>query len=193
MRGSPTFVTEVRGALMQRWAHALLLGLLIAGCASTPPATKADRVPEEPPQRHRLKLAVLPVESDHFPRLARGINGLLHDIQVPGVDDYFLSKVTLEVAQLAIECVDTTNDCWAAVGKSLTSDRLLLATILRGGKKKHDQTLNLSVTYFDVSTRQPLHVANKSFKTEEEALRGMKEVIDGALTGQPTASAGQSP
>jgi len=176
---------------MGKYRHALILALL-AGCASSPPAKHGERVPEKAPERRRLKLAVLPVESDSYPRLAKGINGLFHDIQVPGVDDYFLSKVTLEVAQLAIECVDVTNECWSAVGKSLTSDRLLLANINRGGKKKHDKAVTLSVTYFDVGSGAPVHVVNKNFKTEEEALRGMKDVIDNAVTGQATASAGQS-
>ena len=130
----------------------------------------------------------MPVESDHFPRLAKGINGVFHDIQVPGVDDYFLSRVPLEVAQLAIECVDATNECWSAVGKSLTSDRLLLAQIGKPAKKR-DKSVQLSVTYFDVATGQPLHVAASTFKTEEEALRGMKELIDNAVGPNGAATA----
>jgi hypothetical protein len=177
---------------MTRFAHVVALVLLVvSGCATTapPPEKKVERVPEEGPIRHRLKLAVLPVESDNYPRLAKGINGVFHDIQVPGVDDYFLSRVTLEVAQLAIECVDVTNECWMAVGKSLTSDRLLLAQITRPGKKK-DRTVQLSVTYFDVGSGQPVHAANHTFKTEDEALRGMKDLIDNAVsqTGAATAS-----
>src|SRR5690349_18910628 len=134
---------------MHRCGHALLLAMAVAGCASSPPAKKTERVPEEAPARRRVKLAVLPVASDSYPRLAKGVNGLLHDIQVHGIDDYFLSKVTLEVAQLAIECVDVTNECWSAVGKSLTSDRLLLANINRVGKKRHERTVVLTITYFD--------------------------------------------
>lgn len=177
---------------MIRFAQLIALGLLVSsGCATTsgPPQKKSERVPEEGPTRHRLKLAVMPVESDNYPRLAKGINGVFHDIQVTGIDDYFLSRVTLEVAQLAIECVDVTNECWMAVGKSLTSDRLLLAQIQRPGKKK-DRTVTLSVTYFDVSNGQPLHVANRSFKNEDEALRGMKDLIDNAISqsGGATAS-----
>jgi hypothetical protein len=176
---------------MTRFAQLMAFGLLVSsGCATTnaPSQKKSERVPEEGPTRHRLKLAVLPVESDNYPRLAKGINGVFHDIQVAGIDDYFLSRVTLEVAQLAIECVDVTNECWMAVGKSLTSDRLLLAQIQRPGKKK-DRTVTLSVTYFDVSTGQPLHVANRSFKNEEEALRGMKDLIDNAISQTAAATA----
>ena len=78
-------------------------------------------------------------------------------------------------------------------GKSLTSDRLLLASINHAGKRRHERTITLSITYFDVTTGQPLHVVNKSFKSEDEALRGMKDAIDNAITGQATASAGQTP
>jgi hypothetical protein len=183
---------------MKAWGQALLIAAMAAtGCATSTPAQqrRSERVPEDGPTRHRVKLAVLPVESDAFPRLAKSINGVFHDIQVTGIEDYFLSKVTLEVAQLAIECVDQTNDCWVAVGKSLSSDRMLLAQIGAGGgsgsgKKKKDKTLQLTVTYFDVATGQALHVANKSFKSEDEALRGMKDLIDDAVSGAKTASAG---
>ncbi len=180
---------------MMQWGKGLLVAaMVVCGCAPTAPSTqrrRVERVPEDGPTRHRLKLAVLPVESDAFPRLAKSINGVFHDIQVPGVEDYFLSKVTLEVAQLAIECVDLTNDCWVAVGKSLSSDRMLLAQIVHGAsKKKKDKSLQLTVTYFDVGSGQPLHVTNKTFKTEDEALSGMKELIDGTVSGTATASAG---
>jgi hypothetical protein len=178
---------------MVRWGNALLVALLLAsGCATstTSSGSRSGRVPEEGPTKHRLKLAVLPVESDLYPRLAKGVNGLFHDIQVPGVDDYFLSRVTLEVAQLAIECVDVTNSCWSAVGKSLTSDRLLLAQIARNSKSKKDRSLSLSVTYFDVSAAQPLHTANRTFKNEDEALRGMKDLIDSAIAPSAQANAG---
>ena len=98
--------------MMHRGKRLALVLLLAGGCATTSPSPqKSERTPQEGPTQHRLKLAVLPVESDAYPRLAKGINGVFHDIQVPGVDDYFLSRVTLEVAQLAIECVDVTNEC----------------------------------------------------------------------------------
>jgi hypothetical protein len=181
---------------MKAWGQALLIAAITAtGCATSSPSQhkRADRVPEDGPTRHRMKLAVLPVESDSFPRLAKSINGVFHDLQVNGIEDYFLSKVTLEVAQLAIECVDQTNECWVAVGKSLSSDRMLMAQIganaAAKGKKKL-RAVELTVTYFDVESGQPLHVSNKSFKSEDEALRGMKDLIDDAVSGAKTASAG---
>jgi hypothetical protein len=183
---------------MHRWGNALLITLvagLATGCATgTTAKGGGGRVPEDGPTRHRLKLAVLPVESDQYPRLAKGVNGVFHDIQVPGVDDYFLSRVTLEVAQLAIECVDVTNTCWSAVGKSLTSDRLLMAQIGRGSpKNRKDRSISLTVTYFDVSAAQPLQTVNKAFKNEDDALRGMKDLIDSVIApggSAATASAG---
>src|SRR5437868_13078917 len=104
----------------------LLLGVLAGGCATTgsnaPPPRRAQA---PPPSDNRIKLAVLPVESDVFPRTAAAINDLLRGVHVRGVDDYFVSKVALEVVQLSIECVEQTSACYAAVGKSLTAQRLL--------------------------------------------------------------------
>ena len=60
--------------------------------------------------RARVKLAVLPVDSDAYPQIAASLNNALHDVKVKGVDDYFLSKVALEVVQLSIECVQPTSE-----------------------------------------------------------------------------------
>src|SRR5437016_672783 len=106
------------------------LVLLASSCTHPAPVPRA--VPARAPVvtvTKRVKLAVLPVESDSFPRLAASVNALLRDVQVRGVDDYFVSKVALEVVQLSIECVDSTSACMAAVGRSLASDRLLLAQL----------------------------------------------------------------
>ena len=89
---------------MHRWGHALLLALAVTGCASSPPPKRGERVPEEAPARRRVKLAVLPVESDNYPRLAKGVNGLLSTISVtltivPGrVADVFIPISSLVVA-----------------------------------------------------------------------------------------------
>src|SRR5262245_42765959 len=73
----------------------------------------------------RVKLAVFKVESEQFPELAKALNAQLQDVHIKGVDDYFLSRVTLEVVQLSIECVEQTPACWSAVGKSLSAQKLL--------------------------------------------------------------------
>jgi hypothetical protein len=167
---------------MRDCAKALILATaFVVGCAaSAPPPKHVEREPSPGETKRRVKLAVLPIESDAFPRLAKALNGIFHQVQVRGVDDYFLSKVTLEVVQLSIECVDSTNECWSAVGRSLTSDRLLLAQIARSPKKR-DRSLHLTVTYFDVQSGTALHVAEHAFKSEDEALRDMKDLVDTAV------------
>ena len=102
---------------------------LALGCAHAPRAERVQAPP--PPPKPRVKLAVLPVDTDAFPQIAASLNRALHDVKVKGVDDYFLSKVTLEVVQLSIECVQPTSECYSAVGKSLSANKLLLGHIAR--------------------------------------------------------------
>src|SRR3569833_3238588 len=120
---------------MRAWRNEWVLGVavLVAGCALAP-APRAEAPP--PPPKPRIKLAVLPLENDAFPQIASSRNRALHDVKVDGVDEYFLSKVTLEVVQLSIECVQPTSECYGAVGKSLSANKLLLGLIVAVGKRK---------------------------------------------------------
>ncbi|MGZ3440682.1 MAG: hypothetical protein ACXVDD_14265, partial [Polyangia bacterium] len=87
---------------MRARVHGWLVGtiFLAVGCAHAP-AQRAEPTPTAP--KARVKLAVLPVDSDAFPQIAASLNNALHNVKVKGVDDYFLSKVALEVVQLSIE------------------------------------------------------------------------------------------
>jgi hypothetical protein len=176
---------------------ATALGLLIAiaaGCGhDTPPAPEYGRPPQAGPVQKRVKLAVLPVESDQFPRVASGLNALFHDVQVKGVDDYFLSKVTLEVVQLSIECVEQTPACYQAVGKSLTAQRLLLGHIVagaaptRGKRKDRVPPVTVSVMLFDVESGTASHETSRTFKNEELAAAALGDVMKEVLEGTPAA------
>jgi hypothetical protein len=118
-----------------------------------------------------VTLAVLPAESDRFPIAAKAVTDSLAQASVADVDRTELSKVSLEVVQLSIECVEPTADCYAEVGKSLAADKLLFAQV--AGDKKH---VTVTVTYFDVDTRAPT-VARKVFGSEEEAARGVAALV----------------
>jgi hypothetical protein len=172
---------------MRRSSHVALSLALVAGCATASPAPHSETSLTHA-EHPRVKLAVLPVESDVFPRLAKGLNSLFHDVQVRGVDDYFISKVTLEVVQLSIECVDASNECWSAVGRSLAAQRLLLAQIVRG-PKRHDRSLRLAVTLFDVEAGQPVHRGERQFRNEDEALKAMQELLNLAIGETASSSA----
>jgi hypothetical protein len=169
----------MRGAVLTVLALAMSAA---AGCAHKKPAVVA------PAPAPRVKLAVLPVESDAFPAVADAVNASMRGARVSGVDDYFLSKVTLDVVQLSIECVDPTTTCWAAVGKSLSANKLLLAQV-RGGVKKRDRSVHVTVTLFDVDAGVPMNIADQVFKTRDEAVSGVAALVDQAVAGATTAAA----
>jgi hypothetical protein len=132
-----------------------------------------------------VKLAVLPVDGDAFPQIAASLNNALHDVKVKGVDDYFLSKVTLEVVQLSIECVQPTSDCYSAVGKSLSANKLLLGHIAPVGKKRRDKSVRVTITLFDVDAGEAANVVDRIFKTPELASQGASDLVAEAASDPP--------
>jgi hypothetical protein len=178
--GHPREAMRARG---QGW----LLGITMVafGCAHAP--TPIVQAPPPPPKA-RVKLAVLPVDADAYPQIAASLNRALHDVKVKGVDDYFLSKVTLEVVQLSIECVQPTSDCYSAVGKSLSANKLLLGHIAAVGKKKRDRSVRVTITLFDVDAGEAANVVDRIFKTPELASQGAQDLV--AEAAEPAAMYG---
>src|SRR6185295_5158683 len=80
-----------------------------------------------PPPPPSIRLAVIPAESDAFPRAARAISARLATAKVRGADQTQVSKVSLEVVQLSVECVEATSACYDAIGRSMAVNRLLFA------------------------------------------------------------------
>ncbi len=159
----------------------LLVTMLMAiGCAHSPP----PKVEAPPPPKPRVKVAVLPVDSDTFPQIAASLNNALRAVKLNGVDDYFLSKVTLEVVQLSIECVQPTSECYGAVGKSLSANRLLLAHIAGVGKRRRDKAVRVTITLFDVDAGDASNVVDRVYKTPELASQGAQELVAEAA-GEP--------
>lgn len=176
--------------------RALLFAALAAfGCAHGSPQPGRPTTHEAAPVKPRVKLAILPVESDAFPHLAAGINTQFHDVQLTGIDDYFISKVTLEVVQLSIECTDATPECLGSVGKSLSAQRLLYGHITSTAKKptKRKVPVTVTVTLFDVDKGATVAEASRQFKSEGEATLAiggvLKEVVAGATGGGGAATA----
>jgi len=168
---------------MRAWRYGWVLGVavLVAGCAHAP-APRAEAPP--PPPKPRIKLAVLPLENDAFPQIASSLNRALHDVKVDGVDDYFLSKVTLEVVQLSIECVQPTSECYAAVGKSLSANKLLLGHIAPVGKRRRDKSVRVTITLFDVDAGEATNVVDRVFRSAEAASQGAADLVAEAA-GEP--------
>ena len=169
-------------ACVHGWLAATMA--LAVGCAHAP-APQAESAPPPPAPKTRVKLAVLPVDGDAFPGIAASLNNAFHDVKVRGVDDYFLSKVTLEVVQLSVECLQPTSECYSAAGKSLSANKLLLGHVVALGKKKRDKTVRVTITLFDVDTGEAANVVDRVFKTPELASQGASDLVAEAAGDPP--------
>ncbi len=149
----------------------MVVAIALAACpkprpATPPPVAAAAAAPK------KLKLAVLAVESDRFPKAAQAATGSLAKAQVAGMDETQVSQVSLEVVQLSIECVEETVACYEAVGKSLSANRLLFARIVPG--KRRD--VRVTITLFDVDSGAP-RTAEKLFANEREAVAAVDALV----------------
>jgi hypothetical protein len=144
----------------------------IALLASVTVACHPPRKRDGSSSPNRVTLAVLPAESDAFPKAARALTESLERAQVSGIDDRNVSKVSLEVVQLSIECLEPTPACYKAVGRSLAANRLLFAQISPAPKK----AVKVSVTFFDVDAENP-RTAEKTFPNEKAATAGAPDLV----------------
>ncbi len=145
-----------------------MVALALAGCGHPPrPAAGGEAAP-------KIKLAVLPAESDQFPAAAKAATDSMTRAKIGGVDETSVSKVSLEVVQLSIECTDPTASCYAAIGRSLAANRLLFAEIDAGDKPGQ---IKVSVTLFDVDTQATRHTAEKVFTKEADARDGAAQLV----------------
>lgn len=139
-----------------------------------PPTTKAVSTPPLPPRPPKVvKLVALPAESEAFPKVARAATDSLSHAQVTGLGVAQVSKVSLEVVQLSIECVDPSAACYQAVGRSLTATGLLFAQIATLKRRQ----LKVTVTLFDVDARALRMKAEKVFESEDEATAGVADLV----------------
>ena len=145
--------------------RALLFGvvIMVVGCAHSHPSA----VTPAP----KIKLLTLPAESDAFPDLAKAATSALAHAKVAGVDEQATSKVSIEVVQLSIECVDPTATCYDAAAKSLAANKLLFAQIDADGAKP-----KVSVTLFDRANGAVKRVAH-TFATEADAVAGLDGLV----------------
>lgn len=158
-----------------QWGTVGRLALVIcamSGLAGCPPPATAPVTPNITDGTRIL--AVLPAESDAYPIAARSTTERLRRARVRGLAEPQVSKVSLEVVQLSIECVDRTPACYEAVGKSLAANELLFAEIDEGPKK---QSIKVTVTLFDVDAKQRKKAASKVFASEEDVVWGVADVV----------------
>ncbi len=135
-------------------------------------------------------MAVLPIESDAFPKLASSVNAALEAARVAPIEEYLPLKVSLEVVQLQAECVDKNEYCFAAAGRSLDVNYLLAAEVAQ--QKKKGKGLQVTVLLFHVDKTTTLKLLEKTFQSEDEAVRSVKGMVDEVvLAAPPAADAGR--
>jgi hypothetical protein len=141
------------------------------------PARPVPAAPTPPPSRPGVRLTVIPADSDAYPRAARAVSASLSSARIAGVDTTAVSKVSLEVVQLSIECVDPTDACYRAIGKSMSANRLLFARIDPGVTRRE---VRISVTLYDVDAGTATRTAAKLFATEDQAVAGVAALVSEA-------------
>jgi hypothetical protein len=143
------------------------------------PARPVPAAPQPPPSK--VQLTVIPAESDAFPRAARAVSSSLSSARVAGIAATAVSKVSLEVVQLSIECVDPTDACYRAIGRSMSANRLLFARIDPGATRRQ---LRVTVTLYDVDAGSAKRIAAKLFPTEDQAVAGAAALVAEATQPQ---------
>ncbi len=142
----------------------VLVVVAVVGCAHSKPVVTATPVA-------KIKLLTLPTESDAFPTIASAATAALGHAHVHGVDEQGATKVSIEVVQLSIECVDPSASCYEAAAKSLSANKLLFAQIDVDGKKP-----KISVTLFDRPSRA-VKLVEHTFATEADAVAGVDGLV----------------
>ncbi len=143
----------------------MAISMVACGSAHPGPVAPVARAP-------KLALAVIPAESDAFPRAAEAVSASLVAANITGVEKR-VSRVSLEVVQLSIECVDPTSACYEAIGRSMSANRLLFARIDGATRRR----LKITVTLFDVDAKVAARTQEKVFASEDDATAGAAALV----------------
>src|SRR4051794_19445691 len=85
-----------------------LAATLATACATAEPPAIVALPPPPKAAPAPLRLAWMPLEPRASPELATVVNQRLARVVVEGVTETFQAPVSMEMAQLAIECIDRT-------------------------------------------------------------------------------------
>jgi hypothetical protein len=161
----------------------LAASLVLAGCGSAQKPAPA-RVQASPPAR----LVWLPVEPQVAPEVARAINDRLDHLQVPGTTSCSRAPVSLEVAQLAIECIEASEACYGKVARSVGADRVLWAELAAG--QPPAKTIRVALVLFDAGAGTVVQRAERTFEGETEARAGIAELVQRTFQAPRPAGGG---
>jgi len=155
-----------------------LLGALFGalhGCATKAPP-KIAAIPRDGPSNGAVRVAVMPADSLLFADIASALDEQLGHARVVG-GRMIRAKVSMEVAQLALECVSPTTECYAQVGRYLQVDRLLWGQITRDVPSSG---VKVTVVLLDVARGMQLGRAEEVFPKNDIAIGGLRRLVDRA-------------
>jgi hypothetical protein len=123
-----------------------------------------------------LRLAWLPVEGFAYPQVAVALNDRLESARIANVDHHFRAPVSMEVAQLSLECIEAQPRCYEVVGKHLRANRLLWAELSL--PNKGGRALRATVLLFDVDRLVQVHRAEREFSGPDAAVAGFSSMVE---------------
>jgi hypothetical protein len=123
-----------------------------------------------------VRLAWLPVEGFADAQIAAALNQQLEMVRLADVDRHQRAPVSMEVAQLSIECIEPAPRCYIAVGKQLQVDRLLWAELARPNKR--GPALKATVVLFDVARGLEVRRTERDFAGPEAARAGFAGLVN---------------
>jgi hypothetical protein len=146
----------------------LLLSCVAIACAGNekPAPVTIAKAPPSP-----MKLAWMPLDAFDAPVVARAVNDELGRVKLAGASPAVKAAVSMEVAQLAIECIEPTTACYRAVGRSLGADRLIWAQI-----DPDEEKIRVTVVLFDVGAGTETRKVGM-FDGEQAARAGVSALV----------------
>jgi hypothetical protein len=140
-----------------------------------------------------VRVAWLPLEPLVAPDVAKTVNDRLGRLAVPGTTRSYRAPVSMEVAQLAIECIEPTAACYAAVGRSVGADRILWAEM--GTVPPPDDyspaSLRVAVVLFDVRGSAIVKRVEQTYPGIDAVRAGVAALVDHALEAPGAPAPGE--
>jgi hypothetical protein len=163
-----------KGAILT--AGAILMALPACATNAPPRPSGPARAPVTAHAPPSVRLAVLPPDALLFSDVAAALNEQLGQARINGEGHAkaMMGNVSMEVAQLSLECVSPTDECYTAVGRFLQVDRLLWGQVTRD----QDQAgIKVSIVLLDVSTGTPIARAERTFPEAAAAIRDLPPLV----------------
>ena len=108
--------------------------------------------------------------------VAQAVNDQMSRAKPRGTSASVKAAVSMEVAQLAIECNQPTPACYAAVGRSMNADRLMWAELDAAAP---DEKIRITVVMFDVQAGKSSRRVG-TFADVQAARAGVAELVESA-------------